>query len=354
MVMTALIGMGVGAALSAGISAAQGGSIGDILKSAGIGGVTGAATAGIGSAVGGSVAGMIGSGLSKAGTAMAANGGSLLTKVGTSMANVGGKMTSFGATHGIGATLSNVKSAVTTKMASSTATTASQPTSVTIGSTTLTAPGKTALGIPGQGAAKAADPGLSVTIGSTTLTAPGKATLGMPSQGAAAKAAITAGTSVTLGKTTLTAPGVSSSTTSNAGTATVAAGTGNATTSSHPILSKIGTGAKKAVGQVGVQGALSILSAGASARQASAANEIQQQSLLFQKQTYNESKAKEETRKAQLKADAWDTYSSASLFGSTLYGSDSNNTLLTNGNGNQGNYSILTAGLKISRKSDLT
>ena len=57
MVMSSLIGLGLGAALSAGITAAQGGSIGDILKNAGIGGLTGAATAGAGSATGAAGAG---------------------------------------------------------------------------------------------------------------------------------------------------------------------------------------------------------------------------------------------------------------------------------------------------------
>jgi hypothetical protein len=116
--------------------------------------------------------------------------------------------------------------------------------------------------------------------------------------------------------------------------------------------SKVG----KVAGQVGVQGVLSIASAIAGAKQASAANEVAKQSLLFQKQTYKDQKAETEKNKAKLKEDAWSDYSSASLFGSNLYGSESNNTLFTNyhvnnGTGNQGNFSILSA---VPKNTDLT
>ena len=330
MVMTALIGMGVGAALSAGISAAQGGSIGDILKSAGIGGVTGAATAGVGSAVGGSVAGMIGSGLSKAGTAMAANGGSLLSKVGTGLVTTGGKLSAFGATHGVKAALSSVKSTI-----SGTPTGAGA--SITSGNTTLApVPNESAIGT-------SAGPGYSGTLPDLNAAAKGLQLKG--------KAPVPEGTtSITSGAPQLR-PYAKIDTTPNT---TVSAGASGTASTKPSLLSKIGPGVKKAVGQVGVQGALSLLSMGQAAKQAKAANAVQEQSLLFQRQTYNESKAKEESRKVQLKTDAWNTYESASLFGATLYGSDSNNTLLTNGNGNQGNYSILTVGLNTSRKNDLT
>lgn len=312
MVMTALIGMGVGAALSAGISAAQGGSVGDILKSAGIGGVTGAATAGVGSAVGGSAAGLLGSGLSKAGGAIsgAANTGSLLSKIGTGLATAGGKMVDYGATHGIKAALSgNVTGGAATSSTS-----------------TLTpVPGSAAKGYLGE---------------LPDLT---KTTANAPVQGTANVANAT-GAPVLKPKAVI-APSQTSATTS--------ATTSAATSAKPTLLSKVGPGIKKAVGQVGVQGALSLISAGMAAKQARVANAAQEQSLLFQKQTYNEAKAKEESRKAQLKTDAWNAYESANQFGATLFGSDSNNTLLTNGTGNAGDYSILTVGLS-SRKTDLT
>ena len=119
----------------------------------------------------------------------------------------------------------------------------------------------------------------------------------------------------------------------------------------------IAAGAKKLVGQYGVQGALSIASGIQAAKQANAANQVQTQSLLFQKQTYEEAKAKEESTKAQLKSDAWNAYSSASLFGENLYGSDSNNTLLTsyntNGTGNQGVFSLLNTGVTTRKTEDI-
>lgn len=116
--------------------------------------------------------------------------------------------------------------------------------------------------------------------------------------------------------------------------------------------------AGKGAGQYVAQGALSIASAAAGMAQANAANEVSKQSLLFQKQTYNEQKAEVEKNKAKLKEEAWSDYSSASLFGSQLYGSESNNTLLTsyhtNGTGNQGNYSIIGSGITTAKKTDLT
>lgn len=125
--------------------------------------------------------------------------------------------------------------------------------------------------------------------------------------------------------------------------------------------SKVGQAVAKAgkgSGQYVAQGALSIASAAAGMAQANAANEVSKQSLLFQKQTYNEQKAEVEKNKAKLKEEAWSDYSSASLFGSQLYGSESNNTLLTsyhtNGTGNQGNYSIIGSGITTAKKTDLT
>ena len=120
---------------------------------------------------------------------------------------------------------------------------------------------------------------------------------------------------------------------------------------------KLKTGAGKVAGQVGVQGALSIASGIAGAKQANAANEISRQSLLFQQQTYTEQKAEVEANKAKLKQEAWTDYSSSNLFGEQLYGSTSNNTLLTsyhtNGTGNQGSFSILNYTAQ-SNKTDLT
>lgn len=118
------------------------------------------------------------------------------------------------------------------------------------------------------------------------------------------------------------------------------------------------TKAGKIAGQVGVQGALSIASGIAGAKQAKAANEVSKQSLLFQQQTYADQKAETESTKAKLKQDAWADYSSASLFGESLYGSDSNNTLLTsyhtNGTGNVGNYSLINSSVTTSKLTDLT
>ena len=334
MVMTALIGMGVGAALSAGISAAQGGSVGDILKSAGIGGVTGAATAGVGSAVGGSAAGLIGSGLSKAGGAIsgAANTGSLLSKIGTGLATAGSKMVDYGATHGVKAALSG--NATGGAATSSTSTLAPVPGSAAKGYLgELPDLTKTAVKAPVQGTANVANATGAPILRPKAVIAPSQTS-----------AATSAGAPVLRPKAVI-APSQTSAVTS---------ATTSATASAKPnLLSKVGPGIKKAVGQVGVQGALSLISAGMAAKQARVANAAQEQSLLFQKQTYNEAKAKEESRKAQLKTDAWNAYESANQFGATLFGSDSNNTLLTNGTGNAGDYSILTVGLS-SRKTDLT
>lgn len=115
----------------------------------------------------------------------------------------------------------------------------------------------------------------------------------------------------------------------------------------------------KVFGQGVVQGALSVGSAIMGAKQANAANEVSKQSLLFQKQTYNEQQAEIEKNKEQRKADALTDYNAASLFGSQLYGSDSNSTLLTNyhinnGTGNQGTFSLLNASITTSKRTDLT
>ena len=117
--------------------------------------------------------------------------------------------------------------------------------------------------------------------------------------------------------------------------------------------------AGKVVGQYGVQGALSVGTTVAGIKQGNAANKVSEQSLLFQKQTYAEQTAKEEKVKAQLKEDAWTSYSSSKLFGEELYNSSSTNTnLLTsytsNGTGNAGTFSLLNSGVMASKKTDLT
>lgn len=109
-----------------------------------------------------------------------------------------------------------------------------------------------------------------------------------------------------------------------------------------PKAKAIGGKVLKAVGQYGVQGVLSLASAGMAAKSASEANKIQQQGLLFQQKTYKEQQAEKENTKAKLKQDALDAYNSANLFGDTLYGSESNNTLLTNTVEAQSDYSILS------------
>lgn len=119
--------------------------------------------------------------------------------------------------------------------------------------------------------------------------------------------------------------------------------------------SKVG----KAVGQHGIQEVLAAGSMVAGAKQASAANKVSQQSLLFQKQTYAEQTAKEEKSKAQLKEDAWTSYTSSQLFGESLYAdSPSSTNLLTsytsNGTGNAGNYSLLSTSIKVSKSTDIT
>ena len=114
--------------------------------------------------------------------------------------------------------------------------------------------------------------------------------------------------------------------------------------------------AGKIAGQYGAQGALSIASMAMGAKQANAANEVSRQSLLFQQQTYKDQQAEIDKNKAQKKADALTAYQSDQLFGGQLYGSDSNNTLLTsyhNPNANTGSFSILNYRTQ-STQTDLT
>lgn len=114
--------------------------------------------------------------------------------------------------------------------------------------------------------------------------------------------------------------------------------------------------AGKIAGQYGAQGALSVASMAMGAKQANAANEVARQSLLFQQQTYKDQQAEIDKNKAQKKADALTAYQSDQLFGGQLYGSDSNNTLLTsyhNPNANTGSFSILNYRTQ-STQTDLT
>lgn len=336
--MTTLIGLGVGAAMSAGITAAQGGSTSDILKHAGIGAVTGAATAGVGSAVGGSVVGAMGSGLSKVGGALAQNSGSLLSKVGTGLTSAGSKMVSFGASHGIKAAIGST----TGKAVNTSATTAGTQTVDT--------------------AASSANVTNTTTTGTTVTQTHGPTGVGhlINADGTTSDLSFKMPKNFDpkVGTTKNIAPFGYKQTGYKGLLPDVGSGT------PKPTFVQTGAGkaagaAKTAVGQYGVQGVLTLASGIQGKKAASEASNIQMQSLLFQKQTYNEQRTKEESTKAQLKSDAWEAYSSASAFGEKLYGSDSNNTLLTSfntdGNGNAGNYSILSGSL-ISKKltTDIT
>lgn len=119
------------------------------------------------------------------------------------------------------------------------------------------------------------------------------------------------------------------------------------------IGSNIKSNIGKVAGQYGVQGALSLLSAGMAAKQAKASNNMAQQSLQFQKQTYNEQMAEKENYKASMKKSAQTAYESSLLFGSTLHDSDANSALLTSySTGSTGDYSILT--YSSSRNRDKT
>lgn len=175
--------------------------------------------------------------------------------------------------------------------------------------------------------------------------APGPTKLNMPNQP-------TTGTPGTIPGNTIkySAPAASGQTSSNI--------TGRIGSTLKGAANTVKNRAGKIAGQGVIQGALSIASMVGAARQASAANKVSEQSLLFQKQTYNEQKAEVESNKAKLKSDALTDYQSASLFGESLYGSDSNSTLLTsyytNGTGNAGNFSLIGSSINTSRQTDLT
>lgn len=125
----------------------------------------------------------------------------------------------------------------------------------------------------------------------------------------------------------------------------------------HPIAAKGIKTAGKVASQYGVQGALSVMSGVQASKQADAANQVSQQSLLFQQQTYREARNKEEQTKAQLKADALTYKQSLLSFGEDLYNANPSSTNLltgsysTDGTGNQGIYSILNTGVTTSKRN---
>lgn len=352
MVMTTLIGMGVGAAISAGVSAAQGGSIGDILKHAGIGGITGAATAGVGSAVGGSLVGAAGSAMSKAGGALASHSGSLLSKVGTGLANTGSKMVSFGTDHGVKAAMATIRG-----INAGVGTVTGGASNV---STSATTSGSQAIDTTASSANIANSTASNVSAGTPVTQAHSNVGTGQLLNADGSMSDITFKMPKNFDPKVGSADKIAPRGYKQVGYKGLLPDTGAGTPTPQFVqsgLGKAGNVAKKAAGQYGAQGALSLVSGIQAAKQSKASNQVQMQSLLFQQQTYNEAKAKEESTKAQLKSDAWDAYSSASIFGDSLYGSDSNNTLLTsyntNGTGNQGIYSILNTGVTTRKSEDI-
>lgn len=316
MVMSTLIGLAAGAAISAGSAAVRGGSVGDILKSAGIGAATGAVTGGAGSMVGASATGVIGKGVQALGSKMSSSSFSLLSNVGKSLTNVGGKMASIGAEHGVKATIQGLKTELGSKALKQ---------GVNEGLT--------------EGAGAVQNPVPAPTPGAPA--APG----GAPSA------------------TTTTAP---TGATGAAKGSTVQATSGGTPTPGAPELrpaigkgtivkTNIVQGTKKAAGQIGVQGVLSIASGIQAGKQAKAANEVSRQGLLFQQQTYNEQVAEREKTKTKLKTDAQTAYKSATLFGDTLTKSTPSENLLTSyASGNTGSYSIFNTGLSVKKSTDLT
>ena len=284
---------GTGSALTGAITAATGG--GASVGSAGGTAAGGITAAGIGKAA---TVGAVKGSLFDAGIT-AAQGGSTedILKAGATGAATGAVS---GATSGL---LSGVKTGTT----------------VQIGGTKLTAPG-----VSSGSNLKAG----SVQIGSKSFTAPGS----VQSEILGTKAINTPTTIPGMPATGLPIPPAKTS------------------IASKVANSKVGQGALKAAGQFGVQGALSLLSMGAAAKQADAANQVSQQSLLFQKQTYEEQKAEKESFKTSMKQSAQTAYDSALLFGSTLKDSDSNSSLLTSySTGGTGDYSILTYSSSRSR-----
>ena len=313
MVMSTLIGLAAGAAISAGSAAVRGGSVGDILKSAGIGAATGAVTGGAGSMVGASATGVIGKAAQALGSKMSSSSFSLLSNAGKSLANVGGKMASIGAEHGVKATIQGLKTELGSKALKQGV---NEGLTEGAGAVQNPVPAPT----PGAPAAPGGAPSATTPTGATGAA-----------QGTTAQA--TSGGAPTPGAPELR-PAIDKKTI---------------------VKTKIIQGTKKAAGQIGVQGALSIASGIQAGKQAKAANEVSRQGLLFQQQTYNEQVAERERTKTKLKTDAQTAYKSATLFGEILTKSTPSENLLTSyTSGNTGSYSIFNTGLSVKKSTDLT
>ena len=328
--MSTLIGLAAGAAISAGSAAIRGGSVGDILKSAGIGAATGAVTGGVGSMAGASATGVIGKAAQALGGKMSSSSFSLLSNAGKSLASVGGKMASFGAEQGVKATLEGLKTELGSKTLKQ---------GVNEG---LTEGAGTAI----QNPAQAPTSGAPATPGG----APSATTTNIPGSAGTTPATPTTTTGATGAAKGSTAQATSGKTPTS-GAPELKSATGKGTV----IKDKIVQGTKKAAGQIGVQGALSIASGIQAGKQAKAANEVSRQGLLFQQQTYNEQITEREKTKAKLKTDAQTAYKSATLFGETLTKSTPSENLLTSyTSGNTGSYSIFNTGLSVKKSTDLT
>lgn len=329
--MSTLIGLAAGAAISAGTAAIQGGSAKDILKSAGIGAATGAVTGGAGSMLGSSAAGLLGKGVSAVGDKLASSSSSLLSKAGSSLATAGDKMVAFGATHGVKATLSNLKTELGKKALENTVTNA--PANVGgPASVTETASLPEVSGVPEPTTNALPEVPKVTTTGGMQNIATNIKDIGKTA----------ADTAKNTGKApinNMTTKGITLSTKDNV----------------IANIKKVGGKVGKVAGQVGVQGVLSVGTAIAGAKQARAANEVSRQGLLFQQQTYKEQKAERESTKAQLKQDAYTAHTSATVFTENLFGENSNGNLLTDyTSDSKSNYSLLKSSIKTKKSSDLT
>ena len=333
---TIAAGAALGAATSAGVTAIRGGSWKDSLKAALIGSGTGAATAGIGSAfssVASSAINAMGSGLSKAGTAVSQIGteGSKLSTITNAaskgLLNIGSKLSSVGKT-GV-------------------------PTSDMIPETSTSIPTGSASALPKESinntlngkqiatATTGNSPTATSNIATTNVV---KATqTNQVSNAVQVQNPTSANTKglVQIGyKGTLPSVGGMSPKPQFVESSVV-----NATNASgNKVITGLKNVGKAVAMQGGVQGALSLISAIGSVKTASQANKIQQQSLLFQQQTYNEQKEKQDAKEARLKSEAWNAYSSASIFGENLYKQGTNSQLFTTDykENPTGNYSILS------------
>ena len=351
MVMSTLIGLGVGAALSAGTTAIKGGSFGDILKSAGIGAATGAVTGGAGSAIASSATGALGNLATTAGSKLAESSFSLLSNIGKGLTTAGGKMIQVGAEHGIKASIEGLKNSFgagaatgTTPAPTGGATPPSTTTGTPLPNTTTGAPlpgNPTNVGVQGTGS-NITNAGSNMANAGVKGTLPDLKAIGQQMSAKATGKTVTAGTKA--------GTQVASNTTKVALKGKIAPlpGTNTATVATK---SSVGETAKKIAGQVGVQGLLAIGTTVAGAAQAQDANEASRQGLLLQQKTYDEQRA----ARSQLKNDAFSAYQSASAFGETLFGENSQGNLLTSyTSASDSNYSIFKSGVTTRKSSDLT